>query len=107
MCDCVCVCGGVMGKPHELLVCWCRKLRLRRSTGLVLGCITGCSPPSLIQPIPPPCARRSTYADGLCSLRLREPCEWEGVAYEAVGDVQRVPLLSGAHCLSAGRPKSL
>ncbi|EFN53027.1 expressed protein [Chlorella variabilis] len=37
---------------------------------------------------------RSTYADGLCSLRLREPCEWEGVAYEAVGDVQRVPLLS-------------
>jgi len=32
--------------------------------------------------------------DGLCSLRLRVPCEWEGAMYDAVGPVQSVPVLS-------------
>lgn len=32
--------------------------------------------------------------DGLCSLRLRTPCEWEGAVYQAVGPVQAIPLTS-------------
>lgn len=38
---------------------------------------------------------------GLCSLRLRTPCEWDGVFYQAVGAVEPVPVLSGA---GAGGP---
>lgn len=32
--------------------------------------------------------------DGLCSLRLREPCLWEGAKYDAVGPVSAVPVMS-------------
>jgi hypothetical protein len=49
---------------------------------------------------------RMAEADGLCSLRLRTPCQWEGVVYEAVGPVQPVPLLSGAAVGFAHRPSS-
>lgn len=34
--------------------------------------------------------------DGLCSLRLREQCEWEGALYTAAVAVEPVPALSGA-----------
>ena len=33
-------------------------------------------------------------ADGLCSLVLREPCQWEGALYSAVGPVAPVPVTS-------------
>lgn len=33
-------------------------------------------------------------ADGLCSLRLREPCEWERTMYDAVTAVEGVPILA-------------
>jgi hypothetical protein len=33
---------------------------------------------------------------GLCSLRLRRPCEWEGALYESVTAVAPLPLVSGA-----------
>ena len=36
-----------------------------------------------------------TEMEGLCSLRLRAPCEWEGVVYEAVGAVRALPIKSG------------
>jgi hypothetical protein len=39
---------------------------------------------------------RLTFTDGLCSLRLRRPCEWEGALYESVTAVAPVQLLSGA-----------
>ena len=39
--------------------------------------------------------RSMTEFDGTCSLRLRTPCEWDGVVYEAVTAVAPVPLLSG------------
>ncbi len=38
---------------------------------------------------------RMTFEDGLCSLRLRTPCEWEGAVYQSVVAVQPLPLLSG------------
>jgi hypothetical protein len=38
---------------------------------------------------------RLTFTDGLCSLRLREACEWEGALYESVTAVVPVPLQSG------------
>ncbi|KAI3424696.1 hypothetical protein D9Q98_008086 [Chlorella vulgaris] len=37
---------------------------------------------------------RMTFEDGLCSLRLRTPCEWEGAVYQSVVAVQPLPLLS-------------
>ncbi|KAI3424691.1 hypothetical protein D9Q98_008081 [Chlorella vulgaris] len=37
---------------------------------------------------------RMTFEDGLCSLRLRTPCEWEGAVYQSVIAVQPLPLLS-------------
>jgi hypothetical protein len=41
-------------------------------------------------------ANRMLEPSGLCSLRLRTPCEWDGVFYQAVGTVEPVPVLSGA-----------
>lgn len=41
------------------------------------------------------CVPRRLTEDGLCSLRLRQPCEWEGVRYEAVTAVDPVPVTSG------------
>lgn len=38
--------------------------------------------------------KRMTEFDGLCSLRLREPCVFEGVRYEGVVAVQATPVLS-------------
>lgn len=46
-------------------------------------------------------ANRMLEPSGLCSLRLRTPCEWDGVFYQAVGAVEPVPVLSGA---GAGGP---
>lgn len=43
----------------------------------------------------PSCRRSMTEFDGLCSLRLREPCVFEGVRYEGVVAVQATPVLSG------------
>ncbi|EFN53029.1 hypothetical protein CHLNCDRAFT_137245 [Chlorella variabilis] len=37
---------------------------------------------------------RMTFIDGLCSLRLRVPCEWQGAIYESVTAVPPIPLLS-------------
>lgn len=37
-----------------------------------------------------------TEFDGLCSLRLRKPCLWEGDRYDGVVAVQATPVLSGA-----------
>jgi hypothetical protein len=52
-----------------------------------------------------PCLRATPFAwgcrmteDGLCSLRLRTPCEWEGAVYDAVTAVTPIPVLSG-QCL--------
>lgn len=45
------------------------------------------------RPATPP--RRMASADGLCSLRLRTPCEWGGALYEAVVAVAPIPVLSG------------
>ena len=58
--------------------------------------------PLLFSP-PPLCSM--TEFDGTCSLRLRTPCEWDGVLYEAVSAVQPVPLLSGGWpaCVWGGR----
>ena len=57
----------------------------------------------ILLPFPPPTACRSMVElDGLCSLRLRKPCEWEGALWEAVGPVQTVPVLSGALGIGAG-----
>lgn len=39
-------------------------------------------------------SQRMGMLDGLCSLRLREPCEWQGAMFEAVGPVQPVSVLS-------------
>ena len=36
------------------------------------------------------------FTDGLCSLRLRKRCEWQGAIYESVTAVPPIPLLSGA-----------
>ena len=33
-------------------------------------------------------ANRMLEPSGLCSLRLRTPCEWDGVFYQAVGTVE-------------------
>lgn len=41
---------------------------------------------------PPPTPRSMVEADGLCSLRLREPCEWEQTLYAAVTAVEPLPL---------------
>lgn len=43
----------------------------------------------------PPPSRSMMNDDGLCSLRLRQGCEWEGVYYHAVTTVESVPVLSG------------
>lgn len=37
-----------------------------------------------------------TEFDGLCSLRLRKPCLWQGDRYDGVVAVQATPVLSGA-----------
>ncbi len=47
-----------------------------------------------LQPPPLPLLCRMDE-DGLCSLRLRAPCEWDGVVFEAVTAVKPMPLLSG------------
>lgn len=36
-----------------------------------------------------------TEVDGLCSLRLRQECEWEGALFSAVTAVEPVPALAG------------
>lgn len=38
---------------------------------------------------------RMTAQDGMCSLRLRKRCEWEGTVYDAVTAVEPVPVKSG------------
>ncbi|KAI3430528.1 hypothetical protein D9Q98_005121 [Chlorella vulgaris] len=38
--------------------------------------------------------KRMSEADGLCSLRLRAPCQWEDLVYEAVAEVAPIPVLS-------------
>jgi hypothetical protein len=43
----------------------------------------------------PLCICRMSEADGLCSLRLRAPCQWEDLVYEAVAEVAPIPVLSG------------
>lgn len=52
-----------------------------------------------------PCLSATPFAwgcrmteDGLCSLRLRTPCEWEGAVYDAVTALAPIPVLSG-QCL--------
>lgn len=55
-----------------------------------------CCPPTTLPPLPP-LAHSMTEFDGTCSLRLREPCVLDGAKYEAVVDVQAVPVLSGVH----------
>lgn len=72
---------------------------------------TGCSlimPSSHNPPTPPasfshphprthnsPSACSMEESDGTCSLRLREPCEWDGKLYAAVVPVDTLPVLSG------------
>ena len=43
-------------------------------------------------PTTPPRPRSMAEADGLCSLRLREPCEWEQTLYAAATAVEPLPL---------------
>ena len=52
-------------------------------------------------------ANRMADLSGLCSLRLRTPCEWDGVMYQAVGAVEPVPVLSGERCGAGWRFGSL
>ena len=44
--------------------------------------------------VTPSCSMEES--DGTCSLRLREPCEWDGKMYAAVVPVDTLPVLSGA-----------
>lgn len=44
--------------------------------------------------ISPPLCCSMAEADGLCSLVLRSPCQWEGALYNAVGPVLPVSLTS-------------
>jgi len=46
--------------------------------------------------VTPSCSMEES--DGTCSLRLREPCEWDGKMYAAVVPVGTLPVLSGAAC---------
>ena len=84
------------GQGHVIVMCSAERVTPRAWQGLRgpafhAPCLTPPSPSA--HPTPTP--RSMTEFDGTCSLRLRTPCEWDGVVYEAVTAVAPVPLLSG------------
>ena len=83
--------SGLAGVPVEQLGCFVSSVH---TVPACVRSLSACSP--LNQPCCTP-HRSMTEFDGLCSLRLREPCIYEGVKYDGVVAVQTTPVLSGKH----------
>lgn len=102
--------GGAGAGGGGRRAAWAQGRQQQRQRGRMLACpccicsrphleACGDERPASRPPRSLPCRRR-VEADGLCSLRLREPCEWEGALYQGVGVVEPVPFKTGV--LDAG-----